>query len=134
MLFPERDFLFTKFIHSVKHHLEGFSSCPRWKVTYMKATHSLLSRNIRLRVSLWLSGLRTRVTAAVVQVTAVCGFDPWPGNLCVPWAKPNKQNKAITVLDPGPGCLLWTGFLAMRWSQADPPPLAVVTETPHSFQ
>ena len=63
----------------------------------MKATHSLLSRNIRLRVSLWLSGLRTRITAAVVQMTAVCGFDPWPGNIYMLWACPHPPKKINLV-------------------------------------
>lgn len=33
-------------------------------------------------------GSLTGVVNAVTQVTAGCKFDPWPGNVHVPWVQP----------------------------------------------
>ena len=32
-----------------------------------------------------------------------CGFNPWPGNFCMPWARPkNKNNNNIKIEFEGP--------------------------------
>lgn len=36
-------------------------------------------------------GSLTGVVNAVTQVTAGCKFDPWPGNVHVPWVQPKES-------------------------------------------